>query len=336
MGAARSWDIALGDFDGDGDLDAIVANMGITNMGSAIWINDGTGIFTASSQNLGYGTGLDVGDLDMDGDLDVLIVSWEDAGRVWLNNGGEFQDSRQVLGEAGGFDVALGDVDDDGDLDAWIAHELEDTVWLNDGTGHFRDSGQRMGTTYTAAAELVDVEGDGDLDAISAGWDEPGRVWLNDGTGSFSDSGQTLTSGEIHIHGMITGDVTGNGLPDVVLTGSPNELWLNEDGVFLDSNQPLTGWACDTAGLGDMDMDGDLDLYLAVGATSRIADAFWLNDGRGVFSERELNLSVMFSSGIGLGDIDGDGDLDAFVVHGELWQEDGGGIPNEVWLNTLR
>jgi len=130
--------------------------------------------------------------------------------------------------------------------------------------------------------------------------------------------------------------VTGNGLPDVVMTGSPNELWLNEGGVFLASNQRLTVWACDTAGLGDMDMDGDLDLYLAVGATSRVADEFWLNDGQGVFSERELNLSEMFSSGIGLGDLDGDGDLDAFVVHGELWREGGGGIPNEVWLNTLR
>jgi hypothetical protein len=38
-------------------------------------------------------------------------------------------------------------------------------------------------------------------------------------------------------------------------------------------------------------------------------------------------------SGIGLGDLDGDGDLDAFVAQGNLGQDSGGGLPNEVWFN---
>jgi formylglycine-generating enzyme required for sulfatase activity len=34
-----------------------------------------------------------------------------------------------------------------------------------------------------------------------------------------------------------------------------------------------------------------------------------------------------------LGDLDGDGDLDAFIAHGETGQENGGELPNKVWLN---
>ena len=44
----------------------------------------------------------------------------------------------------------------------------------------------------------------------------------------------------------------------------------------------------------------------------------------------EQDLSTGFSSGIGLGDLDGDGDLDAFIAHGQLGLSEGGGLPNEV------
>jgi hypothetical protein len=170
LGVGRSWDVSLGDFDGDDHLDAFVAN----------------------------------GELDGDGDLDAIIVGWYEVGRVLLNNGSaEFTDTGQSIGSAGGWDLSLGDMDGDGDLDALIAHESEDTVWLNDGNGFFTDSGQSLGTTYTASAELGDLDNDGDLDAVTVGWGEPGKVWFNDGAGALSDSGQSLTPGSIHIHGMI-------------------------------------------------------------------------------------------------------------------------------------
>jgi hypothetical protein len=338
LGMGRSWDVSLGDLDGDGDLDAFVANDMRAEVGSEVWLNDGHGVFTQSQQELGYGMGLDLGDLDGDGDLDAFIVSWDEPGRVWLNDGiGLFAETGQNLGEKGGWDVTLGDLDRDGDLDALIAHERADTIWFNDGKGAFRASEQTLGKSYTAAASLADVDRDGDLDALTVGWSEPGRVWQNDGQGVFTDSGQTLSPGHIHMHGMTVGDLTGDGAPDTVLAGYPNQMWFNDgSGAFRESGQNLGYAAGDTAALGDLDGDGDLDIYLAVGDVGDAYDKIYLNDGQGHMKNSDLVLGKEFSTGVGLGDLDGDGDIDIFVTHGKLGQANGGGMPNEVWLNESR
>jgi hypothetical protein len=63
-----------------------------------------------------------LGDVDGDGDLDALVANYEQANRVWLNNGsGTFSDSGQSLGSSKSVGAALGDVDGDGDLDAFVA-----------------------------------------------------------------------------------------------------------------------------------------------------------------------------------------------------------------------
>ncbi|TFG48287.1 MAG: hypothetical protein E4H33_04440, partial [Anaerolineales bacterium] len=74
LGNGRSWDVALGDLDGDNDLDALVANGAVGMIRSQVWLNDGRGFFAAFGEPLGYGTGLDLGDLDGDGDLDAALV----------------------------------------------------------------------------------------------------------------------------------------------------------------------------------------------------------------------------------------------------------------------
>jgi L-ascorbate metabolism protein UlaG (beta-lactamase superfamily) len=334
LGAARSWDVSLGDLDGDGDLDAFVVNDMRGDVSNAVWLNDGRGVFAIREQSLGHGMNVALGDLDRDGDLDAFVVSWDEAGKVWFNDGtGSFADSGQSLGSPGGWDIALGDVDDDGDLDAFVANAKANTVWSNDG-GVFTDTGQRLGTTYSAGVGLGDLDGDGDLDALTTGWGEPGKVWLNDGAGTFTDSGQALSPSYIHMHGMGLGDVDGDGDLDSFLAGAPCQLWLNDGaGTFSESEQNLRSRAGDTVAFGDLDGDGDLDVYLAVGDRSVSDDKVWLNEGDGRFTDSGLPLSDTFSSGIGLGDLDGDGDLDAFVVHGELGRDKGGGVPNEVWLN---
>jgi len=92
--------VDLGDLDGDGDLDAFVANTGSSDEGSGntIWLNDGQGKFYDSGLRLGHSYSLDIalGDLDSDGDLDAFVAnsffshsSVDKSNRVWLNTTNE-------------------------------------------------------------------------------------------------------------------------------------------------------------------------------------------------------------------------------------------------------
>ncbi len=98
-GTARTFQVTLGDLDGDGDLDAVFANVPGR---SKVWMNDGNGGFTSVYQNIGSESrGIELDDLDGDGDGDL------DAGiyyplshrqsRLYLNDG------HGVLMEVSGF-----------------------------------------------------------------------------------------------------------------------------------------------------------------------------------------------------------------------------------------
>ncbi len=103
---------------------------------------------------------------------------------------------------------------------------------------------------------------------------------------------------------------------------------------------PKTGPASAEVALGDFDGDGSLDVFLACGEPrTGTPNEVWLNDGKGHFRDSGVRLGNVFSSGVALGDLNGDGRLDAFVVNLRL--VDGaknppvfGGVPAEVWLNT--
>ncbi|MBN1656914.1 MAG: PKD domain-containing protein, partial [Anaerolineae bacterium] len=342
----RNMDVALGDLDGDGDLDAFFAGHLVANR---VWFNDGQGEFIDSGQRLQNkgSRGVALGDLDGDGDLDAFVANddfWQ--GRpgheVWLNDGqGTMLSNGQSLGTGSGMDVALGDLDGDGDLDAFVAmgHTLNqpDRVWWNDGTGHFVDSGQLLGNLHSYRVAVGDLDGDGDLDAFTAGQTliMPGvgnRIWLNDGTGHFVDSGQR--PGNTASIAIDLGDVDGDGDLDVFLGNSnwpPNEheVWLNDGrGVFTDTGQNL-GISHGFFGALLLDLDGDTDLDLFVGnQTSRasgVQKAVWLNDGSGYYTLSQ-NLGISSCLGAASGDVNGDGDLD--VVEADLDVDMG-----VTWLN---
>lgn len=86
-GSDFSTTVALGDFDGDHAVDAFVGNSFDTTSPDRIYMNDGSGVFTAKFQTLGSnGTPASVvGDFEGDGDLD--IYTGEDGGKVWVNDG---------------------------------------------------------------------------------------------------------------------------------------------------------------------------------------------------------------------------------------------------------
>ena len=241
----ESSSVALGDLDGDGDLDAFVTNW--NGNPDQVFLNDGSGTFTDSGQTLGnwFGAAVSLGDVDKDGDLDALVANngekSDNAPVLWLNDGkGTFTDSTQRLGFTNAYAAVLGDLDGDGDLDAFIANSSHnganpaDKVWLNDGKGVFTDSGQNLGTLYSLTAALADLDGDGDLDVVTGSWKTGPKIWLNDGKGKFTDSKIKLTS--LNNSGVAIADMDGDGDLDMFVS---TNMWLMGDGLpRLWLNQP--------------------------------------------------------------------------------------------------
>jgi hypothetical protein len=317
-------DVALGDLDNDGDLDAYE----IVNFDSEgiVWMNDGIGNFVDSGQRLGHwSVDIALGDLDGDGDIDAFVANdSRESSKVFINDGdGLFTSSGQDFGDVDSRGVALGDLDSDGDLDAFITvRNSGETVWLNGGRGVFTDTGQSLGDVYSShEISLGDVDADGDLDAavITANSSEPNKLWLNDGDGFFHDSGEVLG---VEAREIKLGDLDNDGDLDAILLDSEDiGVWINDgNGVFTSSGQ---GFGGDVLVLGDLDGDGDLDVI--VGHTSPYNDKTFLNDGTGSFIDSG-EASSRPSGAIAIGDLDSDGDIDVFSAKGAQYA-------NYVYIN---
>lgn len=337
LGDSRTYAVALGDLDGDRDLDAVFANPGV----SQAWLNDGAARFAPVGQQLGSMFGLDVADLDLDGDLDVIAVGMYT--RALFNDGsGRFAEVVVDRQECSG--VALGDLDGDGDVDAFVTRsEHPNQVWRNDGSGGFEQTGQLIGGSggvaeYSLDVELADLDGDSDLDVFEVNYNGLHRVWLNDGTGVFEGSGQVLEVGE-HSHGVALSDLDGDGEVDVFVsvTGTVAlQVWQNDGtGTLSVTAQDVPAAAAAQAvALGDLDGDGDLDAFMAHTGSSDdgYGNTVWLNDGTGVFDDSGLRLGHAYSLDVALGDLDGDGDLDALVANANF--QNPVDVSNRVWLNV--
>ena len=297
-------DSAWGDFDGDGDLDLVIA--GVTaagtrvtktyenHCGALVLRQDLVGVESESSGNLAWG------DYDGDGDLDLALAGTSDSGplaRIYENDGaGNLTwDSTQVLTGVHYASVAWGDYDLDGDLDLFIQGYdgtqnraiLYENQPLGPGApGLTPDASQSLTALRAGSADWGDFDGDGDLDLLLTGHDGSNYrtiFYKNHPVGTLTDTGN-------------------HGLPGVALSD---------------------------AALGDMDGDGDLDLAITgEDGTNRHAHVY-RNDGAGNLTQVGGDLMTIYRSSCAWGDYDNDGDLDvAFCGY------DGGWAYGYIFRNT--
>lgn len=199
LGAQATGGVAIGDMDGDGDLDVLAA--GWDEVGR-VWANNGAGFFTARCSidvvSL-HVHAADLADADGDGDLDAFfaLAAPECCRGVWLNDGtGVLTPTAYDLGSdlRAGHGIAVVDFDGDGVNDIVQAlgaavTPLPSRVWLGSAGAGYVDTGLRIGDAFAGAVDAGDLDGDGDLDLVFAclslptpGWDyqpSPNLVWLN-------------------------------------------------------------------------------------------------------------------------------------------------------------
>ena len=131
--------VAFGDFDGDEDLDAVVAFLDQSeHRFSTLWYNDGSGQFEESGIKLPLTrfARMAAGDLNGNGNADLFVNNFGLPSAVWLNdgNGRLFDSGIRLPGEWQNTACPLGDLDGDGDLDVFIAAfgGGPNEVWFNE------------------------------------------------------------------------------------------------------------------------------------------------------------------------------------------------------------
>src|SRR5439155_17662721 len=104
--------IALGDVDGDGNLDLVTGNGGSPAQASNLSLNNGSGVFSLAAATLfpsdaGATTAIALADVNGDGFLDLVIGNNNQRNRVYLNRGRQTVGTTVTwLGFASGQDVS--------------------------------------------------------------------------------------------------------------------------------------------------------------------------------------------------------------------------------------
>ena len=263
--------VAVGDIDGDGDVDLFISNLDA----DVLLRNDGGGHFTdiTDQGDVGddaWGTSTTFLDADGDGDLDLFVcryVQWS---------------PETVLPCLG---IGFNDLETPDYCKPNRYPPSTDLFYLNDGSGHFTDAAEPSGIAavegYGLGVVAADFNGDGATDMFVANDTVPDRFWQNRGDGTFEEAGFNMACDRDNTGlakagmGVSVADLNDDGAPDLIvcnIKGETDSLYINKGTYFRDvtSQAGLSGesFGYTRFGLGlvDFDNDGRLDYFAANGA----------------------------------------------------------------------
>ncbi|NOR86904.1 MAG: T9SS type A sorting domain-containing protein [Bacteroidales bacterium] len=278
-------DFAWGDYDGDGDLDILMAGYTDGDQITKIYKNGGDNSFGESGISfpaLSDGSTSFV-DYNNDGYVDVLIVGYNNTTYVaylYKNNGNAtFSDSGIELPGAIKSSYEWGDYDNDGDMDLFLTGfdingELISKLFENNGNESFTVTMDNFTGTWLGDMAWGDYDNDGDLDILLSGYtlstERIVKIYKNNNGGSFDEVLFTGLIGVSHCS-TIWGDYDNDGDLDIFIGGTyeGSSSWVrvmdvfvnNGDDTFSPQNLSFTKdayWG--ESAWGDYDNDGDLDL----------------------------------------------------------------------------
>lgn len=264
--------------------------------------------------------------------------------------------------------VAAGDFNADGAVDvAWARDAFADfgdpdftnsvEVSMNLGEGSLDQARGFPAVEQSTDIATADLDGDDDLDLAVSARDSSSvgdrvDLYLNDGTGDFTHS--TAVGGE-GPESIELGDLDGDGDVDIVLpnywaydeedpeAGTVSVLLNNGDATFAPEVRYQVGWRQQDVRVGDVDGDGLVDLVAIREASDGLGDPevavlVLSGNGDGTFTE-DADPQIIVLPGdccpgtptFQLGDLDGDGDLDAATGaisygHNAVFLNDGSGV----------
>lgn len=282
--------LALGDLNGDGFLDAVLAYP----TGGSFWVLWGDReelLRPASSRDLPRGlrdvSAIAVADFTNDGRLDIICANLQGSVYVFINNGTEGLDRWRVRETfVGGSlqSLAVSDLNHDGAMDVVVSSIGRAATLLGDNTGSFTVAQRLSAGLYSgdspAWLEIADINNDTLGDLVTAN-PESDRllVFLGDGQGRFEEP-RGLPTGGLDPRAVAVSDFNGDGWLDLAAANSSSNtmtVHLNDGlggfgarvlvdpsrGRFVQPNKAITipvGSLPVSIVAGDFDRDGDSDL----------------------------------------------------------------------------